>query len=902
MPITVFLSYARKDAAVMETLRDTLVAEGFDVLTDTKDILPGENWKARIGRMIRAADAVVFVMSDASLGSEICDWEVRVSAEYGKRILPVVIEDSIGARVPQRLQELNYLFMRSEMERRENLRRLTESLLLNHRWIRYQTSLFERAMDWAERGRREDELLVGAPLEEAQGHVLDLPVDAPRPPDLLGEFVRTSMRAETRRREEALERAEERTRTERGLRRAADARRLATEARLVAGARADLASLLALEAWRMDENETTRAALMEMAFRWPQVQQFVIGTSEAPPTGASHGDFNRFSTTPGGERALVVGGPGCRTVRLLRAGRPPKVERTIETPEEIAATAIDEARGLMLLLARSGTLTILPLREGDDRPPRVLRAWPGEPAAMVRIGPDAVAIAGGPDIGRFDYISGAAGPVVAVPSLRSILRLQHHGAGGLLACGFPKARTRGVSVTHSALIDLRDMRETRTVSADAMSVNRGAGLLAKDAEGAFSFIDLVGDAAPAPLPAPKVRTISWAIAARGTRLAQATRNTVDFASRLTKGGFGAARFHNAAPPDPCHNGATQVVSALPDGFGASFVSAGKEGSVCLWAQGPGSVLLRKLIDPEVRVGGDLGFSSDGALLCVYGGAGWSLWSARDWTRIALGPERLAAFGDVGGAPVGLREDGAILDLRGGAETGRVSPVAHGRAEGVDAVIATKDGTLLHVDLARGVARDLGPLPEGKHIPRGIEIDRQSRRFAHAAARDRLVIQPFDGGEATEMEMARGFGIESFAFLTGGQEIAICGGERTKVFGADGEAVLFDYGTGTFVGTPMMATCLPNGGQNAGFLVLMEDLGGRLTFVDRSFRSVQARLQAPTGDHVYHLRAAPDRDVLALSGNGGVWVLDLHPDLLAGRLSMLAGRDLEDSEKARFDVP
>ena len=69
----VFLSYSRQNSAFAERLRNDLIASGFDAYLDKHDILPGEDWRLRLGALISGADTVVFCKSPSSINSEMCD-------------------------------------------------------------------------------------------------------------------------------------------------------------------------------------------------------------------------------------------------------------------------------------------------------------------------------------------------------------------------------------------------------------------------------------------------------------------------------------------------------------------------------------------------------------------------------------------------------------------------------------------------------------------------------------------------------------------------------------------------------------------------------------------------------------------------------------------------------------
>jgi hypothetical protein len=55
----VFLSYSRADAQQVQPLRDELRRMGYRVFFDVQSIDPGEHWKRRLERSVRASRTLV---------------------------------------------------------------------------------------------------------------------------------------------------------------------------------------------------------------------------------------------------------------------------------------------------------------------------------------------------------------------------------------------------------------------------------------------------------------------------------------------------------------------------------------------------------------------------------------------------------------------------------------------------------------------------------------------------------------------------------------------------------------------------------------------------------------------------------------------------------------------------
>ena len=108
--LKVFVSYSRTDTAFADELVTGLEYDGgFEVFLDRHSIHEGEEWRTRLGGLIAGADVVVFLLSKASAGSELCRWEADQAKALSKRIVPALIEDVDGDAVAPTLKALNYV-------------------------------------------------------------------------------------------------------------------------------------------------------------------------------------------------------------------------------------------------------------------------------------------------------------------------------------------------------------------------------------------------------------------------------------------------------------------------------------------------------------------------------------------------------------------------------------------------------------------------------------------------------------------------------------------------------------------------------------------------------------------------------------------------------------------------
>src|SRR5262249_41181580 len=196
--LRVFVSYSRDDLDFADQLDAALNAYGFECIIDRQDISGGEDWKRRLGNLIRDADTVVFVLSPTSARSEICAWEVEEATRLGKRILPVNCRPLKGVSPPPRLRDLNYIFFHEDPKAAPSagfgtgLASLIAALNTDFDWVREHTRYLQRATEWDKGGRPANRLLSGDDIAEAKAWVARRPKNAPEPTALHLDFIRAS--------------------------------------------------------------------------------------------------------------------------------------------------------------------------------------------------------------------------------------------------------------------------------------------------------------------------------------------------------------------------------------------------------------------------------------------------------------------------------------------------------------------------------------------------------------------------------------------------------------------------------------------------------------------------------------------------------------------------------------
>jgi formylglycine-generating enzyme required for sulfatase activity len=196
--LKVYISCARKDEDFAQELRGGLELAGFNACPDNHDIA-AEDWRDRLGPLIEAADAVVYVISPDAVASERCAWELERTVILKKRLLPIVWRRVEEGEVPPQLRQLNSIFFDRPLTFIPSLKALNSVLETDSAWVQEHTRIGEAALKWEGRGRAEALLLRGEELAAAKSWLASRPKNTPDPTPLHHEFVKAAEDAEAAR-------------------------------------------------------------------------------------------------------------------------------------------------------------------------------------------------------------------------------------------------------------------------------------------------------------------------------------------------------------------------------------------------------------------------------------------------------------------------------------------------------------------------------------------------------------------------------------------------------------------------------------------------------------------------------------------------------------------------------
>lgn len=201
----VFISYSRKDIAFARQLHESLVKQGLDTWIDWQDIPPSVDWLAEVYEAIEGADAFVFVISNTSLQSEICNLEIQHAAKHNKRLIPIAIDNIDASQVPKELAVINWIIFDEAGEKFSNaLENLVDAITIDQVWVKAHTQFENRALTWDRKGQIRELLLRGSDLTEAENWLIESAGKDPQPTALQTQFILKSRDDSTRRQRQLL--------------------------------------------------------------------------------------------------------------------------------------------------------------------------------------------------------------------------------------------------------------------------------------------------------------------------------------------------------------------------------------------------------------------------------------------------------------------------------------------------------------------------------------------------------------------------------------------------------------------------------------------------------------------------------------------------------------------------
>jgi WD40 repeat protein len=194
----IFVSYSRHDAASADALVNALIARGFEVTIDRRNLEFGVKWQAELAEFIRLSDTVIWLVSEASIHSQWVNWELDEVSKRNKRLVPVMVGDTPRDKLPRQIGEIQILPFEGLFDPVRDLDPLVHVLETDHDWLKESSRLFDRAYEWLAKHRTTALLLRGAALSGAERWKDNRPAKAPAPAPEVLDLILSSRQAATR--------------------------------------------------------------------------------------------------------------------------------------------------------------------------------------------------------------------------------------------------------------------------------------------------------------------------------------------------------------------------------------------------------------------------------------------------------------------------------------------------------------------------------------------------------------------------------------------------------------------------------------------------------------------------------------------------------------------------------
>jgi len=195
----VFISYSRRDGALIRELQISLKQNGLEAWIDWNDIPPSSEFLKEIFTAIEASSTFCFFISQDSILSEVCRDEINHAVKYNKRIIPVLISNVDTNEVPKSIQKINWIDYHQYKNFQSFVKELISAINTDLDWTHAHTLLTIRSREWEKSGEDESKLLYGNDLKNAEQWLAHGPEKEPKPNLIQTQFIFQSRKNENRR-------------------------------------------------------------------------------------------------------------------------------------------------------------------------------------------------------------------------------------------------------------------------------------------------------------------------------------------------------------------------------------------------------------------------------------------------------------------------------------------------------------------------------------------------------------------------------------------------------------------------------------------------------------------------------------------------------------------------------
>jgi WD40 repeat protein len=167
----VFLSHAEDDVELATQVRRSLLREGLTVWTNRNDIATGHDFEAALKQGIEQADNVVYLLSSASLQSDLCQIEIQYATSLNKRTIPLLISHVDTDKIPHQLRNVQLINLINHEQESSYLQSENQLLKILHDDAPYYEThkiLLVKALKWQQQSHNSSILLRGYNLRHAE--------------------------------------------------------------------------------------------------------------------------------------------------------------------------------------------------------------------------------------------------------------------------------------------------------------------------------------------------------------------------------------------------------------------------------------------------------------------------------------------------------------------------------------------------------------------------------------------------------------------------------------------------------------------------------------------------------------------------------------------------------------
>ncbi|MGK7877393.1 MAG: toll/interleukin-1 receptor domain-containing protein, partial [Xenococcaceae cyanobacterium] len=193
----VFISVSENDRAIKDKISKFLMREGLTIWENKTDIKTGTEFQDEINQGIEGADNFVYLMSSDSLASKYCQQEIEHAFANNKRIIPLLIEDTVTTQIPSQLSGLQFINLtrHDDQEKYTGTDKLLKELKEDDAYYDSHKKLLVKALKWQRQDRNPSRLLRGYNLRYFEAWLKVAQQRQNNPPlPIQSEFIATSSR------------------------------------------------------------------------------------------------------------------------------------------------------------------------------------------------------------------------------------------------------------------------------------------------------------------------------------------------------------------------------------------------------------------------------------------------------------------------------------------------------------------------------------------------------------------------------------------------------------------------------------------------------------------------------------------------------------------------------------